>query len=398
MAVVRDTIIAGNSGGKRISMVPACVPAYKQIESEARKGTHWALITMLGLKALTSGRLAKDNIFVRPNQQIAYGQEEFFVHLPGCTATAERLPNDTYRIVDLRLDFTSVANQGANNHTGMYRAQKVSTGWNVDALDDGTIIDSGKKVVAIADRQYSDASDAAREIAGLVSKAPGAGGAFFNEFHLHYTAGKGKLGGLKNYTNAVNPNNNSEIHESAILLAKAMHKAKDIPELSWVAALGGSAVLTQALSILASQNVKLKNHTAFLYRPSTNVEKAAAAAHSVGLTLDRNFVKTEMFDFMGNRNQFGMIRRRLKAEKGYGIGNAVFDGVSQAMTVQGLGAMAIGGLSMAGVSLALPAAAVPLAAKIASAFGITVGALKTGDTLANNLAPHLYNKHIGKIK
>ena len=56
-----------------------------------------------------------------------------------------------------------------------------------------------------------------------------------------------------------------------------MVATKGIEGVSWVAEFGGAAVLTQAMKILADQGVTLEDHTAFLYRPNTNVEEAAQA-------------------------------------------------------------------------------------------------------------------------
>lgn len=57
----------------------------------------------------------------------------------------------------------------------------------------------------------------------------------------------------------------------------------------------------------------------------------------------------------------------------------------------------IAGLDYLGIATASPAA-IPMMAAIGSAPGIGIGAIKVGDALAEQIAPHTYHKHIGKIK
>jgi hypothetical protein len=394
-------LIAGKGGGKKVNVVPAHKPAYELLETAA-KTNHWARLAVAGLTALSSGVLGKNNIFVKPSHQVANWKDKFDVILPGCRATVERLPNDSYWIVSLAMDAAYFELNNQNTMTGLYRAEKVKSNWMVDYLKNGQIVpDSGKvvrqRIVGIADTVYEDAEIAANEMASLISKAPGAGGKFFKNFDLHFTGGEGKsLGGLKNYSLACNPLSNESIHGSALMLATTMYAAKDIKGVSWVSEFGGSAVFTQAMKILADQQVKLEDHTAFLYRPNTNVEEAASLAHKIGLDLDRKFVFTTAGDFMGNRNQVGMIFKRFKAEKNYRVGNMCWDLVAQGKNVQGGVGMATLAIGSAGVAMTAPTW--PILASIGAVLGVTVGVLKAGDSLAEHIAPRFYNKHIGKIK
>lgn len=396
-----DLLIAGHGGGKQINIVPAVKPAYLALEAAAKGGSHWARITISGLQALSSGRLGKNNIFVRPNSMVARGQEQFFVILPGCKATVERMPNDTYKIVDLTMDSGYFELNSQDSMTGLYKANKVKSVWQVKYLSDGKVIPDGgttvrQRVVGISDGCYKHAAEAAIDIASLISKAPGAGGKYFNDFDLHYTAaGKKTLGGLKNYRQACNPLSNESIHGSALMLATTMNAAKNIEGVSWVSEFGGSAVLTQAMKILADQGVSLKNHTAFLYRPNTNVDEAATWAHKIGLNLDRKFVLTLAGDYMGNRNQVGMILNRFKAEKGYRVGNMCWDLACQGKNIQGGVAMAT--LAIGGAGMAMTVPTWPILASIGTALGFTAGVVKAGSSLTEHFAPRFFNKHVSKI-
>lgn len=404
-------IIAGRNAGKRVRVVPAVAPAYDLIKKAADSGQHWARIAVHSLRALTSGRLGKDNIFVRPDCTIVRGREEFFVMLPGCKATLERRTNDDYVLVNLEIDAGYYEMNSQRSMTGLYEASKDRRGkWDAEYVENGELKPTPgqsdtrvwRRVVGISDGDYRNAVDAANDMAEGVSKAPWATrGSGFTEYDLHYTAaGKKKLGGLVNFKTASNPLFNSSINGSAIMLARTMYKAKDIKGIQWVSEFGGSAVLTQAMQILASKGITLDNHSAYLYRPSSNVDQALQYAHQLGLKLDREFVKTLPQDYMGNRHQGRMIYRRVrvgKKEPHYTLGNAGWDMLAQAKNVQGLAAGVMGALGVTGV-ITLAPASIPVISAVATAIGVTAGALTMGDKVVELVAPRWYNKHIGKIK
>lgn len=213
---------------------------------------------------------------------------------------------------------------------------------------------------------------------------------------MHFTPGNGTLGGLKNYRQASNPLANESILGSAQVLARTMYKAKNTEGVTWVSEFGGSAVLTQAMKILVDQGVTLDKHDVFLYRPNTNVEEAITWVHKLGMTLHRNFTKTLPMDFMGNRNQIGLIKRRFKAESGYDAGHAAFDLSYQVANIAGSVGMVAGALSAGGVGMVVPAW--PILATMATAFATTIGSLAAGDSLLEHVAPSFHAKHIGSRK
>lgn len=392
--------IAGFSGGKRVYVVPAVELPFKRLKEKALDGNHWARLTVYGLTNLASGRIGKDNIFIRPNSMVRNGVEEFFVFLPGCKATVERLPDDSYKVLALTIDpgYSEITSESSS--TGIYKARKTEGGaWATTYSEKNKISEGdGPTYVGVCDGRYKNSKDAAEYVANLVNKAPGAGGPFFNSFDLHYTnsASKQSFGGLKQYKQAINPLSNSDIMGSSIMLANAMYQARDQEKVMWVSEFGGSAILTQAMKILSDKGIKLRSHSAYLYRPNTSTNEAVKYAHSLGLNLDRNFAKTTMFDYVGNRDQISMIYNRYKNEENYKAGNAAFDFVTQVKNVQGLKALAVTGFAAMGVTLATPT--IPVLTQIAGILGVSAGALKIGDSLAENIAPRIYNKHIGKIK
>lgn len=282
-------LISGRYGGKRISVVPGYQPHYDQLEKASNAGQHWARLAVQGLTSLSAGRLNKDNVFVRPNEMVRNGVEEFIVVLPGCKATVCRQVNDEYKVVCLELDTLYFEGSSDNTATGMYRATKDREQWEVRRLSKGRV-DQGEEapsghhqhIVAVSDQKYPGAHDAAKKMAPLLAKTPGAGSSGFDLFDVHYTGGKDSGTLLNKYRNAVRPLENENVNGSAIMLAKSMYEARKIKKISWVSEFGGSKILTQAMKILADGGVKLEHHHVFLYRPQSSPDAALKEANRLG--------------------------------------------------------------------------------------------------------------------
>ena len=310
----QDVTIAGNFGGKRVLFVPTALPVYKQLLEASREGNYWARSAVSGLRALTSGRLGKNNVFIKPNHMVAHGREEFFVYLPGCKATAERLPNDQYKILDIEIDLNYFKTE-SNQKAGLFKGTKIDSSWSAKPIENGRIGNEKDRLVGISDAGYSNPDIAVNEIASRISQAPTADKGQRldrNGFDFHYTPGNASLGGMVNYTKAVAPTTDTDIHGSAVLLAKTMYHSKNTVGVNWATEFGGSAVLTQAMKILVDQGVKLDNHTAFLFRPKTSPNEAVKLAHKLNMKLERDFSKTTAFDMIGNRDQLKVIWNRKK--------------------------------------------------------------------------------------
>jgi hypothetical protein len=302
-----DVLIAGRHSGKKVRVIRSIAPACQLLQQQANAGAHWARVAIHGLTSLSSGRLGKDNVFVKPNLVVERGTEEFFVFLPGCKATVQRLRDDSYSITGLDIDCGYFEMNSQNSMTGLYSVSKIGRDWDAEFIESGEIRPGNDAIprarfVAISDGIHSDANDAAGDMAQLVTKVPGVGGPFFTNYELHFTRGRGTYGGLKNYRKAIRPLEISETYGSAQMLAHTMRKAKNIKGVTWVSVLGGSVVLTQAMKILTEQGVQLPYHSAFLVQSNAANSKTLDLAHQLDLKLDRKFTHTEMFDFLGNRD------------------------------------------------------------------------------------------------
>lgn len=393
--------VSGATGGKKVNVVPAVQPAYALLEKAALDGNYWARLAISGIRALTSGRMGKDNIYVRPGNIVTQNFEQFFVFLPGCKATCERRADDQYYLVNLTLDKSYSDVKNDIQKTGLYKATKRDDKWDAEYYSrPRSDAKAGEiRITAITDGHHADVEKAVNAIAGSIGKAPDApSGKNFQIMDVHYTHKKGRLGGLVNFSKARKPLGNDDIRGSAMLLARSMIKSKD-QKISWVSEKGGSAVLTQALRMVADANVKLGEHNIYLYDPTTSTNEALKMAQRAGVTPDRNVVQTGIFNYMGNRDQLPAIINRYRSEEGYTAGNAIYDLVGQGGKAYAPIGIGISALTLAGISITAPV--IPIMTAIAGALGVGatgVAALKLGDTLVSNIAPHFYNRHIGKIK
>lgn len=396
-----DTIIAGQHSGKPVSITPRAELIYNEMVSLASAGNHWALLAVNGINDLAAGRLHQSNIFINPSQVCRGGHEEFFVILPGCKATVEKLPSDTFKIVHFEADLNYSELQETQSKPGLYRAELKSEGWGADFVRGAQIEPVKNRLIAISDSGHGSPVVAAKKSAPRVTEAPFSGGGITvndDGFDMHYTPGQKRIGGLKNYKKAIKPLDNSELNESALLLAKTMFDAKDVQGVGWISEFGGSGVLTQALKILADQNIKLGKHKVFLYRPTTSPNEAIKAAHAVGLKIDRKFTKTNSMDYIGNRDQLEMIGQRVKNERGdkgdYSLAKAGVDILAHGKSVQAGGLTAGAILGAAGITLAAPAAAVAflgIFAKTAAMGATTIGIGKLGGTLTEAYLPSMHD-------
>lgn len=402
--VKRELRITGQNSGKPVTITPQAEPVYHELVKLARRGNYWAQLTVNGINQLAAGRLHQNNIFIKPGAVHRGGNEEFVVILPGCRVTAEKLASDGYKILHFEADLNYSELVERYQRPGLYLAKERGGAWQTKRSPKGTIKEEKNRLVAICDSGHSDPDMAANSSASRVAEAPFSGGGFrvnSDGFDLHYTPGEKRIGGLKNYRNAIRPLQNQDLHESALLLAGSMYRAKDIDGVGWVSEFGGSAVLTQALRILADQGVKLKNHTAFLVRPTSSPNEAIKAAHAVGLKLDRKFTKTDKLDLIGNRDQLELIYNRLKHEGGkrggYSLAKATADAIEHGKSLQGGGAFVGTLAAAAGLAISAPAPAAAAAfltalGKAAAIAGSAIGIGKIGNSMVRAWLPNHHDK------
>lgn len=405
-----DVIIVGQHSGKPVKITPAAKPVYDKLVELARDHTnYWAQITVKAINELAAGRLHQSNIFVKPGAVHRNGTEEFVMILPGCKVTCEKLDADGFRILHFEADIHYGEAIKAKAKPGLYTAtHRGNNKWDAELEIRGRIKEEKNRMVAISDSGYKEPARAATVAALRVAEAPFTGGSSMvndDGFDLHFTPGEKRLGGLRNYRNAIRVNQYTELNESALLLARTMYQAKDIKGVRWVSEEGGSGVLTQAMTILAGQGIKLPNHKVFLFDPTTSPNTAVKAAHSLQMKLDRNFTKTRVLNVVGNRDQLELIGNRWKSKADslttLQAGSDIFaHGKSMHGVGLTVGTIVAGTAAVAGAGITAPAA---LTAFLTAVGGVVAlgkiagGAAKLGNTLVENLLPEHHDKLKGKF-
>lgn len=348
-------IIAGKAAGRKVSINPALHPAYQRLEQAALRGNHWASIAVRELNALTSGVVGKNNVYIRPyGPKDAAGNTGYIVFLPGLKATLYPTVLGSYCVTDLVLDanyFEATADEESGKRTGLYRVipEGAIETWKTEYVEDGNIEAKNGRLVVIADSGYKSASNAARTIVPRAMEFPQVPEITVLQegCDLHFTAGQKQLGGMIRY----NPLSVDSSRGSALHLATTMEQARTLKNVIWAADQGGSAVLTQAMQILANKGVTLKSHTAYLYKPRTSPAAALKLAHKLELSLGKSFANTG-WDPQGALSQLSVAGRRLnnsndRYNKAYHT-HAWINGLAKAAGPIGLGS---GAAAAMGVSI-----------------------------------------------
>ncbi|WOX04858.1 hypothetical protein [Microbulbifer pacificus] len=412
--VKQDIIIAGKSSGKIVTITPQAEPVYKEIHNLARRGNYWAQITVNALYQLVSGRLHQNNIFIKPGPVHRGGEEEFVMILPGCKVTIEKQSKDVFKIVYFAADAGYAELQKSDGSPGIYNSEfKKGRGWRAKkSKKNGNIKEIRGRLVAVCDSKYSDEQKAVQSVAPHIASShysTEVGEAHLRDtgFDLHFTPGGKKIGGLRNFKDALHPLKKQDIHVSAQLLARAMFNARNIKNVSWIAEFGGSAVLTQAMKILADQGLTLSEHNIFLFQPKTSQSEILNVARRLNINIGRNLSRVSPINIAGALGQPSATINRFLHEQNYKVGQAIGDGIQfSALLTTGAGVVAVvagaaginigaiaGSLGVAGAT-AVPALGVFLQA-LAKATPYLKKAKALGDaamTTAEHLAPKLHDK------
>ncbi|BFM15486.1 hypothetical protein R50073_16690 [Maricurvus nonylphenolicus] len=401
---LQDQVVAGKSSGVTVLCVPAVKPVYDNLVTLSDKGNHWARLAVNGIHSLNAGRLHLQNVFIKSNKSVAYGNGEFFVVLPGCRVTVEKLDSGKFKIVNLEADTNYFQLQKRGEKPALHEVTKDAGVWKAKILPEAKIDESTDRMVCVTDKGHGHVNDAANNTAPYIVNSPlSIGGTRADDrgFDMHFTPGPKKIGGLINARQAQNPETDSDLHESAILLAKTMYDARDIEGVCWISEFGGSGVLTQAMKILVQQGVKLENHYIFMHRPTTSLNKAYTIANDLKLKVERSMSKSNLLnpnDLVGGVGVFGNFAhaiQRYRSEKNYSLLNAGSDLIASGnnmSTAVNTGATVAGALAVTAGGSVGSIAAVPAVASFLAAFAVVKGTASLGSTLVEAYLPHRHAK------
>ena len=301
------------------------------------------------------------------NNDTAYGdatkplQTGFALHEYGVKVLGKSTPSGQYEINIIVPDQSLI--DFMNTHTqkkaGLYDVFDSGKGWKVIYNHSASVSSSNSrlkhssKTVVVCDRAYPNVEDAVKiNISRLKNhhdldvKTTG--------FHLYFTPGIKRIGGVKNFRQSLRPHTSNDIRETATQLAKIMKDSvqkapKDDPQdITWFGDIGGSGIITQAMANLDSEGVKLTNHKLALYQASTSKLKAALYHKKLEMKGEvKHYSEGFSFkEFIGGRGFMLPFTRAKDKFETYGawatfsilggIAGGIWTGITKAMTVNKL--------------------------------------------------------------
>ena len=148
-----NALIAGQACGIRIRATPQAKAVFDRLAAQA-KTNYWAHGIVHGIKALCSGRMHLNNVFIK-QEEIANNNSEFHVVLPGCTATLEKTANGECRLLYMRADENYFQLQADQEKPGLHAVKKADDGWDTTFNANGKITNTANRFVAITDRLWT---------------------------------------------------------------------------------------------------------------------------------------------------------------------------------------------------------------------------------------------------
>jgi hypothetical protein len=133
----------------------------------------------------------------------------------------------------------------------------------------------------------------------------------------------------------------------------------------WISEFGGSALFTQAMQIVAQQNVSLKKHVAKMYKPRTDPTQAIRLAHKIGFKIGKDFAKAGSVRASLSALTTNALRARNKNDP-YGWNDYAKD-----MATGGMLGIGLAGAGILVASLPGTAGALGIAGAVTSGIGAT---------------------------
>lgn len=375
-------IIAGKRGGIRIYASPQAHGQFNKLSKMSNNQNYWAQLIVKGITGLRTGLTNQDDVYVK-SLGMERGVQPFSVILPGCRVEGEKRSDGAYYLHTILGSFDYQKRQGKGIQPGLHRAKKkAARKWETKFVQDGKLNGLNQfKTVGISDRGYDSPDSAAGLVAQRIAGVLG-GEIESRGYDLFFTPGGKKIGGLVNYRQAISPQQDEELNETAYLLADVMRNAMREKNVTWFSEFGGSGILTKAMRILKDQNVKMKGHKIYLYHQTTRKDHAYSLSQDLEMTVDRDFSKSNLLnvnELIGGTS-LSTPFLRYKREEGYtslnmgvdclkGVSTGVTNGKSAATLIGAAAAIfgvpGIGGvvasLATFSTTLGLASAAIPFA-------------------------------------
>lgn len=287
-----DLLITTRKIGKEVSFAPALKQEAEILKRAEKAGFFYPVLAMKHLKALSTGLIGKNNVFIPNINDVKTNTfQKVVVFVPGIKATVERRANDSYVVTALELsdEYKSIE-RGSKEKPGVYTAKGTGENIKLHYKINGRITPENNRYVAIADTGYETPKHAAKEVAKRLEDMFGSDAAQQGDFDLFYSPVGSDLRGMRNY----NPVNVTKSYAFAGLLADAIEQSIKHERVVWASERSGSVVLTQSLMALTGKGLSFldQKHLVKMCWASSNPEPAYTAARQLGMLADKKILKS----------------------------------------------------------------------------------------------------------
>jgi len=397
-------IIAGEKSANSVIIMPHLEETYTDLKA-MEKTYYWATIAVNEIRALSSGHY-KSSVFIHADEILSESTQQFKMVVPGCEISFIKCSSGEYLINKMEVNKLYPKMQEDGDKPGFYSVRyDKSAGWIPTYQPDGQVKNEQYRTVAITD-QYEKIEDAAQTAGLQLGNAPISPGTSIlkdSGFDMHFTPGKDKIGGAMNISQARNAATSESLHESALQLARAVEKAKDVHGVRWISVEGGSGVLTQAMAILKTKDISFKDtkHHVFFSHLTTDLVIAQQLATDIGLKFGNRVKSASHFRLNESAGALGVIGGHIAAWRRFKQDpkrtRLMLTGDMIRETLGSYGAVKAAGVyaAVAGIVLGI-ATATPATQLIINAAGLG-GAASLSVLFAKATFPEPYAKFISKF-
>ncbi len=350
------------SAGKKITFAPSEKENEKLLKKAAREGFYYPALAIKQLNSLSSGAFGKNNVYIpNANDSRAHTMQELYMYLPGIRATIENRHNTGYVVSLLELSEGYKGIGKGDDKPGIYSVLQTRRGLTTEFRKNGQPKAEDNRYVVICESGYENSIDAAKDLTSRLEKVTNADVARDCDYDIMFSGSN--LNGMK----AFKPMGITGGYASASILANAMTKSKN-RKVNWASDGGGSVVLTQAMAIAGQQNLKLTNHSARMFQPSSDSTTAYRLAQQIGFKLGNNFSTGSSSRGFGVLGKLANVRTKALRLGNQNDSFSLKEGGNK-LIESGMGGVGIAGASLLGASLLMTQTPAMMAA------GTTLGSI-----------------------
>ncbi len=333
--------------GKPVVFTPNTEADALILQKAAKEGYYYPLLALKHLAALSTGLTGKNNVFIpNINDFKTNSLQQVVVYVPGIAAMVERRPNDVLAITRLDLSDEYMAiEKGSRQKPGVYSVTRERDSVEAKYRQNRRIQAQNDRRVVISDTTFALPKDAADRAARELDQLFGSSAALKCDFDLFYSPLGCDLKGMRNYNAAMV----RQTYGYAGLLADVIEKSKGQKGVEWTSQRGGSVVLTQALTALASKGVTFneQNHIVKMCWATSDPKQTLSAVNHLGMIADKDLLRSNSHVRATLSATIGNAQRAADRSDPYNwddYGRELANGTMTANTIIGIGALG-GGLA-----------------------------------------------------